>query len=152
MHRPCRTPEEFGARLRTALEAEPAPLSAEERRRLTWEAATERFLDVAEISAAERPKPLEEAVDRLTWNAFNAMSGAPPPAWAADRTAAHPPDSDDAACPATTTGVEPLRAMTGAGVNTKDNPVSLADFVPSEDTGGFFDNKTRAAARAQRAV
>ncbi len=78
---------------------------------------------MAELSGSERPKGLEEAVDRLAWNAFNAVSG-----------------------------VEPLRAMTGAGVNTKDNPVSLADFVPSCDTGGFFDNKTRAAARAQRAA
>lgn len=51
-------------------------MSGEERRRLTWEAATERFLDVAELTGAERPKPLEEAVDRIAWNAFNAMSGA----------------------------------------------------------------------------
>ena len=71
-----RTPEEFSARLRSALAREPAPMSAEERRRLTWEAATERFLDVAEITGAERPTGLEEAVDRIAWNALNAISGA----------------------------------------------------------------------------
>lgn len=50
------------------------------------------------------------------------------------------------------TGVEPLRAISGAGVNTRDNPDSLADFVPAVDDGGFFDNKARAIARSQRAA
>ena len=48
----------------------------EERRRLTWEDATERFLDVAELKPGERPKGWEEACDKLTWNAFNSISGA----------------------------------------------------------------------------
>ncbi len=52
-------------------------MSAEERRRLTWEDATERFLDAAELKSGERPKPIEEACDRLAWKAFNAFSGAP---------------------------------------------------------------------------
>lgn len=47
----------------------------DERRRLTWEDATERFLDVAELKAGDRPKGWEEACDRLTWNAFNSISG-----------------------------------------------------------------------------
>ena len=50
----------------------------EERRRLTWEDATERFLDVAELKPGERPKGWEEACDKLTWNAFNSISGARP--------------------------------------------------------------------------
>jgi digalactosyldiacylglycerol synthase len=48
--------------------------------------------------------------------------------------------------------VEPLRAISGAGINTRDNPGNLADFVPEADCGGIFDNKVRAAARSQRAV
>ncbi len=48
----------------------------EERRKLTWEDATERFLDVAELKPGERPKGWEEACDKLTWNAFNSISGA----------------------------------------------------------------------------
>lgn len=69
------TPEEFSERLRTALVQEPHPMSAEERRRLTWEDATERFLDAAELKTGERPTPIEEACDRLAWKAFNAFSG-----------------------------------------------------------------------------
>ena len=50
-------------------------------------------------------------------------------------------------------GVEPLRAVTGAGVNTRDNPIRLEDFSPSPSPGGIFDSKARArAAAAQRAV
>ncbi|CAL8463148.1 g2682 [Coccomyxa elongata] len=117
-----RTQEEFSERLRTALAQEPHPMSSEERRRLTWEDATERFLDAAELKSGERPKPIEEACDRLAWKAFNAVSG-----------------------------VEPIRAISGAGINTRDNPGNLADFMPAIDGGGIFDNKTRARAAARAA-
>ena len=72
----CRTPDEFSAQLKAALVNEPHPMRAEERRKLTWEDATERFLDVAELKPGERPKGWEEACDKLTWNAFNSISGA----------------------------------------------------------------------------
>jgi digalactosyldiacylglycerol synthase len=39
------TPEEFLAQLKYALSSMPAPLSPEERKTLSWEGATERFLD-----------------------------------------------------------------------------------------------------------
>ena len=61
-------------------------MRAEERRKLTWEDATERFLDVAELKPGERPKGWEEACDKLTWNAFNSISGAQVPL-ASDPTA-----------------------------------------------------------------
>ncbi len=48
--------------------------------------------------------------------------------------------------------MEPLRAISGAGTNTRDNPGNLADFMPAVDCGGIFDNKARAAARSQRAT
>lgn len=38
-------------------------------------------------------------------------------------------------------GVEPLRRAAGAGTNTRDNPVSIETFVPSEDRGGLLDRK-----------
>ena len=48
-------------------------------------------------------------------------------------------------------GVEALRAVSGAGVNTIKNPLSLRDFVPTESaSGGFFDDKKRLLARAAR--
>ena len=44
-----------------------------------------------------------------------------------------------------------MRIASGAGTNTRDNPLSLAEFVPSTDAGGLFDNKLRGGARAQKA-
>merc|ERR1719230_1771617 len=43
------TPTEFIQCVEKALKSEPYELSKEERHSLTWEAATQRFLDVAEI-------------------------------------------------------------------------------------------------------
>ena len=49
-------------------------------------------------------------------------------------------------------GLETVRIASGAGTNTRDNPLNLAEFVPSTDSGGLFDNKVRAAsARTQKA-
>ena len=45
---------------------------------------------------------------------------------------------------------DPLRAVSGAGVNTRDNPLSLSDFIPSDNPGGFFDDKKRIKARAAK--
>ena len=42
---------------------DPAPLTAEERERLTWESATQRFLDVASIAPHEWPSPQARARD-----------------------------------------------------------------------------------------
>ena len=50
-------------------------MTPELQRRLTWEEATERFLDVAELKAAERPGMLETAVDKLAWAAHNSLTG-----------------------------------------------------------------------------
>ena len=48
-------------------------------------------------------------------------------------------------------GLETVRIASGAGTNTRDNPLSLAEFVPSTDAGGLFDNKLRGGARSQKA-
>eukprot|EP00252_Welwitschia_mirabilis_P021173 TRINITY_DN534_c0_g3_i1.p1 TRINITY_DN534_c0_g3~~TRINITY_DN534_c0_g3_i1.p1 ORF type:complete len:783 (+),score=132.53 TRINITY_DN534_c0_g3_i1:389-2737(+) len=44
-----KTPEEFVQRVKQALEMEPLPLSDEQQYRLSWEAATERFIDCADL-------------------------------------------------------------------------------------------------------
>jgi digalactosyldiacylglycerol synthase len=72
----CRTPEEFSEKLQVALASEPEPLSQDDRRRLTWEAATERFLDVAELRLEERPGPVDAAVDAVAFSVLNAVNGA----------------------------------------------------------------------------
>ena len=72
-----RDSEEFSHKLEHALGVEPKPMTAELQRRLTWEDATERFLDVAELKASERPGVLETAVDKLAWVAHNTLTGTP---------------------------------------------------------------------------
>ena len=51
-------------------------MRAEERERLTWEAATERFLDVAELKGEERSTKVSAAVDTLAFNLYNYLTGA----------------------------------------------------------------------------
>lgn len=109
-----RTPEEFSQKVKYAREHEPKPLSDEEKYKLTWEAATERFLDIASLSPAERdPGPLGKAVDSLAYFTHNAFSG-----------------------------FEPLRVTAGAHPGTRDNPETVTSYVPSPaPSGGLFDRK-----------
>lgn len=45
----------------------------------------------------------------------------------------------------TLTGVEPMRALVGAGANTRDNPQRITDYEPAaSDVGGLFDDRRRA--------
>ena len=71
----CRDPEEFTLKLEHALSHDPQPMTPDQRKRLTWEDATERFLDIAELKADERPGVLEAAVDKLAWAAHNTLTG-----------------------------------------------------------------------------
>eukprot|EP00955_Chlamydomonas_euryale_P077640 362984-Chlamydomonas_euryale.AAC.10 len=100
--------EEFSQCLDKALHTEPKPLSKDELYQLTWEAATERFLDVADGKPSWN-KPLETAFDNML-------------------AAAHK----------TLTGNEFVRQVAGAGPKTRDAPANLADFEPEEDVGGPF--------------
>ena len=59
-----------------ALKHDPNPMRSEDRHRLTWEAATERFLDAAEITPEELPNPIERGLDRIAWGVHNTLSGA----------------------------------------------------------------------------
>ena len=55
------------------MNSEPVALSQEDLHKLTWEAATERFLDVAELS--KRSNPLEVALDNVLAATHNTLSG-----------------------------------------------------------------------------
>jgi digalactosyldiacylglycerol synthase len=107
-----RTPDEFNTKLEYALSTDPKPMTEAERHRLTWDAATERFLDAAELKASERPKGLEAAMDSAVYSMHNALAG-----------------------------VEQFRNLVGAGTNTKDNPESLIGWEPTAAQGGLFDRK-----------
>ena len=68
------SPEEFSKCVARALAEPPSPLTTEERYRLTWEAATERFLDVAQIKPSEWPdKNLGDHMNSLTYVAVLEM-------------------------------------------------------------------------------
>jgi hypothetical protein len=72
----CRTPQEFSSHLEYALANEPHAMSSDEVNRLTWDAATERFLDVAELTHRDlKPNPLTAAVDNLCWATHNTLTG-----------------------------------------------------------------------------
>lgn len=112
-----RSPEEFVSHVQYALATEPAPITPEDKTRLTWEAATERFLDVAELTEKDlAPGPIVNALDSVASAAHNSLCG-----------------------------VEALRQAAGAGANTRDNPPRVMDYEPTiSDVGGLFDDKRRA--------
>ncbi|EFN54763.1 hypothetical protein CHLNCDRAFT_31413 [Chlorella variabilis] len=108
-----KTPEEFSQHVEHALAHEPHPMGPEDRQNLTWEAATERFLDVTELTAKDLK---HSAVDNILYTAHRTL-----------------------------TGVEPMRALVGAGANTRDNPQRITDYEPAaSDVGGLFDDRRRA--------
>lgn len=112
-----RSPEEFSEKLEWALSHEPQPLSHSELARLSWEDATERFLDAVQLSPLERPNWLVRAIDNVVAAGHNTL-----------------------------TGVEPLRIAAGAGASTLESPLRVTDYKPCHfEEGGFFDNHKRAA-------
>jgi digalactosyldiacylglycerol synthase len=66
-----RTPEEFSNAVEKALTEDPAPLTPEERRRLTWEAATDRFLHCCASAEVGRGPPLARVAAKTGWLGFN---------------------------------------------------------------------------------
>ncbi|KAK9865867.1 hypothetical protein WJX84_010120, partial [Apatococcus fuscideae] len=116
------SPKEFSNHLLHALEHDPKPMTVAERQRLTWEDATERFLDAASLTDKDRPGALDDTLDRLAWFTHNTL-----------------------------TGVEPLRHIAGAGVHTRDNPISFEAYTPSDDDGcGLFDDRRRITVKPKK--
>ncbi|WPT11845.1 Digalactosyldiacylglycerol synthase 1 [Picochlorum sp. SENEW3] len=106
-----RNSDEFVKHMQYALTHDPAPMTGEDRARLTWEAATERFLNVSELTEKDiSSHPISASIDTAAWFTHNTLCG-----------------------------VESLRAAAGAGINTKDNPESLLDYKPHASGGGMFD-------------
>lgn len=107
-----RTPDEFSHQLQRALKSQPAPLSQQQLHSLTWEAATERFLDIAELRPGQYT-PLDAAVDNVLAAAHQLL-----------------------------TGNEHLRLAAGAGAKTRDMPARITDYSPSDsDCRGLFDRR-----------
>jgi len=66
------TEEEFSQCINKALQSEPHPLSAEDRYRLTWEAATERLINVAE--PGRKRNITSQALDQLSWTTHHLLT------------------------------------------------------------------------------
>ena len=113
-----RTPEEFVKHMEYALSHDPEPMTKEDRARLTWEAATERFLDVTELTEKDlMPGALTAVADTAAWFTHNSLCG-----------------------------VEFLREAAGAGKQTRDNPDDVATYEPvmNGSGGGLFDRNLMA--------
>ena len=96
-------PKEFSKCVTKALTTEPQPLSAKDSYRLSWEAATDRFLDAAELSPKQaNPSLGDKAKEKFAHTVHSAL-----------------------------TSIEPVRRATGAGSNTLAVPEKLdASWVP----------------------
>lgn len=109
------TPEEFAECVREVLHSEPEPISPEDLHRLTWQAATERFLDAAE---PEVPQPnvwrrASEAVSDWFAASFHNLI----------------------------TASEAMRCLVGGGAGTLLSPEDLAKWRPDDWSGGVMDRK-----------
>lgn len=65
------TPKEFASAIDRSLVEDPAPLTTEEERRLTWEAATDRFLHCCASVEMEKGPPLERVAVKTGWVGYN---------------------------------------------------------------------------------
>ena len=137
-----RTPEEFSAHLEHALSTPPAALSPQEREALTWEAATDRFMDTAEPEELGYYQPASPSGGRSS-RRRRKQPGAALLEGVADWAAAQ--------LHQTLTGMEPLRGLAGAGPNTMKAPDNLDTWRPCRWSGGLVDRKDRVVPTLPRA-
>ena len=108
--------DEFCKCISRAMSEEPEPLNEEQRRLLTWEAATERLLKIAEPDQhTSRQRAIEDCFDRLSYMLHNSLSG-----------------------------VEAYRITAGAGGGTRDclDDISdIAKFDQMKAVRGILDRK-----------
>ena len=96
-------PEEFSSCVKKALTSDPTPLSTADSYRLSWEAATDRFLDAAELGPEHANLSLREKASEKFAHALHT----------------------------TATKFEPVRRASGAGTNTLKAPEKLdGSWVP----------------------
>lgn len=93
-------PQQFSEHLQYALLHQPAPLTQHETRELSWEAATERMLDAAEMGPGDWPKAATKVAEATLFFAYNAALG-----------------------------VELVRKVSCAGANTAKNPPRVTDVA-----------------------
>ena len=115
----CRTysnPDEFAECVREVLHSEPEPISPSDLHRLTWQAATERFLDAAE------PDPPEQNIVRKVRSFLG--------------------DLVSAKFHNMLTASEAVRCLVGGGAGTLLRPgTGLANWRPDIWSGGVMDRK-----------
>ena len=115
----CRTysnPDEFAECVREVLHSEPEPISPSDLHRLTWQAATERFLDAAE------PDPTEQNIVRKVRSFLG--------------------DLVSAKFHNMLTASEAVRCLVGGGAGTLLRPgTGLANWRPDIWSGGVMDRK-----------
>ena len=109
--------EEFSQCMKKAFESEPQPLSAEDAYRLSWEAATDRFLDAAELGLEHKEKQpgLSKVSEAMAASAICALNNN-----------------------------EGVRQAIGAGKNTLDAPEKLdANWTPEKWDATGLSSTTR---------
>jgi len=109
-------PREFSECVHKALTTDPEPLSAHDSYRLSWEAATDRFLDAAELTPKETNLSFgDRAKDKFAHAMHTALTSA-----------------------------EPVRRATGAGANTLNAPEKLdASWEPEAWDSSARDSRKK---------
>lgn len=108
-----KTPEDFVARVKEALSSEPQPLTPEQRYNLSWEAATQRFMEYSELEKVLNSSKSESPRGRkLSSSRFKKSVRTP--------SLTEVVDGGLAFAHYCLTGNEILRLSTGAIPNTRD--------------------------------